>query len=222
MIKVPATSAGIDALEPLAAAGVTINVTLIFTERQYQFARDAIWRGARRRNTDLYFFKSAYSIFVSRVDVYTQKHVSNLGSATQGMVGIVNAKRVWRQNQEFWQDKGLRLQQEIVFASTGVKNPSDPPDKYVKAFAGGDILTNPPATNEAVWKSPKVYTRRIDQMPSPSIISEIDEKVDMVRLERVLMQEGIQKFAEPQMALISLVAQKRATPGRLLSVTKGV
>jgi transaldolase len=59
-------------------------------------------------------------------------------------------------------------------------------------------------------------------MPPPSIISEIDKKVDMVRLERVLMQEGIQKFAEPQMALISLVAQKRATPGRLRPVTKGL
>jgi transaldolase len=209
MIKVPATSAGIDALEPLAAAGVTINVTLIFTERQYQFARDAIWRGARRRNTDLYFFKSAYSIFVSRVDVYTQKHVSNLGSATQGMVGIVNAKRVWRQNQEFWQDKGLRLQQEIVFASTGVKNPSDPPDKYVKAFAGGDILTNPSATNEFVYASPKVYNRRIDDMPAPTIVNEIDRKVDMAQLEQRLMDEGIKKFAEPQVALLRFIAQKR-------------
>jgi transaldolase len=138
------------------------------------------------------------------------------------MVGIVNAKRIWRENQEYWRDKGLRLHQDIVFASTGVKKPGDAPDKYVETFAGGDILTNPPATNEAVWKSPKVYTRRIDQMPPPSIISEIDEKVDMLRLERVLMQEGIQKFAEPQMALISLVAQKRATPGRLRPVTKGL
>ena len=47
MIKVPATAAGLDALEALAAAGVTINVTLMFTERQYQLARDAIWRGAQ-------------------------------------------------------------------------------------------------------------------------------------------------------------------------------
>jgi transaldolase len=46
MIKVPASAAGLDALETLAAAGVTINVTLMFTERQYLVARDAIWRGA--------------------------------------------------------------------------------------------------------------------------------------------------------------------------------
>jgi len=126
----------------------------------------------------------------------------------------VNAKRIWRENQEFWSDKGLRLQQEIVFASTGVKKSGDPPDKYVEAFAGGDIQTNPPATNEAVEMSPKTYTRHIDQMPSPSIVSEIDRKVDMVALERGLMEEGIKKFAEPQHALLRLIAQKRASASR--------
>src|SRR5689334_19567960 len=49
MIKVPATEAGIDALEELAAHGITLNVTLCFSERQYKLSRDAIWRGAQRR-----------------------------------------------------------------------------------------------------------------------------------------------------------------------------
>src|SRR5438105_1391281 len=102
MIKVPASAAGLDALEALAAAGVTINVTLMFTERQYQLARDAIWRGAGRREDGLHDFKSVYSIFVSRVDVYTEEYVSDLSPAAQGMVGIVNARRIWRENQEFW------------------------------------------------------------------------------------------------------------------------
>jgi transaldolase len=125
------------------------------------------------------------------------------------MVGIVNAKRIWRENQEFWRAKELRLEQEIVFASTGVKKPGDAPDKYVEAFAGGDIQTNPPGTNEAVEKAPKIYTRCIDRMPSPSIVREIDKKVDMLALERVLMEEAIMKFAEPQKALLRLIAQKR-------------
>ena len=168
-------------------------------------------RGGRRED-GLHDFKSVYSIFVSRVDVYTEEHVPDLSPAAQGMVGIVNAKRIWRENQEFWKDKGLRLQQEIVFASTGVKKPGDPPDKYVEAFAGGDIQTNPPATNEAVEKSPKTYIRHIDQMPAPSIVSEIDRKVDMANLERVLMAEGIKKFVDPQKALLELIAKKRASP----------
>jgi transaldolase len=127
------------------------------------------------------------------------------------MVGIVNAKRIWRENQEFWKGKGLRLRQEIVFASTGVKKPGEPPDKYVEAFAGGDIQANPAATNEAVERSPKAYTRHIDQMPVPSIVVEIDRKVDMVTLERVLMAEGIRKFVEPQKSLLELIAKKRSS-----------
>lgn len=211
MIKVPATPAGIDALEPLAAAEVTLNVTLMFTQRQYQLARDAIWRGAMRRDTDLHYFKSVYSIFVSRVDVYTEQHNSDLSAAARGMVGIVNAKRIWRENQEFWRDKGLRLKQEIVFASTGVKKPGDPPDKYVEAFAGGDILTNPPATNDYVESASKSYVRRIDQLPSASILKEIDSKVDMERLERGLLREGIKKFVDPQLSLLKLIATKRSS-----------
>jgi len=103
-----------------------------------------------------------------------------------------------------------------------VKKQGDAPDKYVETFAGGDIHTNPPATNESVQKSPKFFTRKIDWMPAPSIVSEIDSKVDMLKLERVLIEEGIQKFAEPQMALIKLIAQKSAVADRLLPVTKGV
>ena len=51
MIKVPATAAGLDALEELAAAGITLNVTLIFSERQYKIARDNVWRGASAART---------------------------------------------------------------------------------------------------------------------------------------------------------------------------
>ena len=51
MIKVPATPAGLDALEELCAAGITLNVTLIFSERQYKIARDAVWREPSARET---------------------------------------------------------------------------------------------------------------------------------------------------------------------------
>jgi transaldolase len=209
MIKVPATPAGLDALEDLAAAGLTLNVTLIFTPRQYRAARDAVWRGAQRRG-DLTRFKSVYSIFVSRVDVYTQQHVPSLSPAAQGLVGIVNAKRIWAENRAWWADKKLPLAQEIVFASTGTKNPQDPPWKYVEAFAGSDIQTNPPATNEAVERSGRTFTRQVDQLPPADVLAEIDAKVDLARMEEVLMDEGIRKFADPQKALLKLIAQKRA------------
>lgn len=208
MIKVPATPAGLDALEALAAAGVTLNVTLIFSMRQYKAARDAIWRGAQKR-TDLSKFKSVYSIFISRVDVYTEKHVPELSPAAQGQVGIVNAKEIWRENKQFWADKNLPLQQEMIFASTGTKKPEDAPWKYVEAFAGSDIQTNPPATNEAVAKSGRTFTRQVDVLPPQAVLDEIHQKVDIEKMEATLMEEGIKKFADPQKLLLKTIANKR-------------
>jgi transaldolase len=209
MIKVPATPAGIEALEPLAAAGVTLNVTLIFTMRQYEQARDAIWRGAQTLASREQF-KSVYSIFVSRVDVYTEQHVPQLSSAAQGQVGIVGAKRIWQENQTFWADKGLRLQQEMIFASTGTKKPSDPAWKYVEALAGSDIQTNPPKTNAAVQESGLTFTRQVDRMPGEDVLADIDAYVSQDHLEQTLMSEGIKKFAEPFKTLLKLVAEKRS------------
>jgi transaldolase len=212
MIKVPATPAGLDALEELVASGVTVNVTLIFTARQHRAARDAIWRGAQRRG-QLDDFKSVYSIFVSRLDVYTEKAVPELSRSAQGMVGILNAKRIWAENREFWAtcrvSRPVPLDQEIVFASTGTKRPDDPPWKYVEAFAGSDIQTNPPATNDAVARSGRAFSRQVDKLPPDEVAEEIDRLVDMQRLEATLMSEGIEKFAQPQKALLALVAQRR-------------
>jgi len=208
MIKVPATPGGLAALEELSAAGVTINVTLIFSARQYHAAREAIWRGAQRRK-DPSTLKSVYSIFVSRIDVYTAKHVPDLSQDAQGEVGILNVKRLWRENEEFWKDKKLPLKQEIIFASTGTKMPDDPKDKYVAALAGSDIQTNPPETNDAVEQLGHSYTRQVDQLLPESVMAEIDQKVDFQKMEEVLMQEGLEKFAKPQKALLDLIAKKR-------------
>jgi transaldolase len=213
MIKVPATPGGLGAIEELCAAGVTLNVTLIFSDRQYKIARDSMWRGAQRR-ANLNNFKSVYSIFVSRLDVYTEHDIPSLSPEAQGMVGIVNAKRIWKLNQQFWADKKLPIKQEMIFASTGVKHkeygPQDPPTKYVAAFAGSDIETNPPATNDAVQASGMTFTRQVDQLPPKAVLDEIDAKVDMKKLEEVLMHQGLAKFAEPHKVLLKLIASKRA------------
>src|SRR5437762_1349283 len=208
MIKVPATPAGLDALESLAAAGITLNVTLVFSPRQYHAAREAIWRGAQKRG-DLSRFKSVYSIFVSRVDIYTEKHVPELSPAAQGMVGIVNAKLIWADNQKWWAAKKLPLAQEMIFASTGTKKPEDPPWKYVDAFAGSDIETNPPTTNEAVAKSGRTFTRQVEKLPPKAVLDEIATKIDMAKMEAVLMDEGVKKFADPQKVLLKTIADKR-------------
>ena len=122
----------------------------------------------------------------------------------------MGAKQIWADNQEFWRDKKLPLDQEIVFASTGTKKPEDPPWKYAAAFAGSDIETNPPATNEAIENSGLTFQRDVDKMPPAEIVAEIDRVVNVEHLESTLMSEGVKKFSEPQKALLAQVARKRA------------
>ena len=209
MIKVPATPGGLGALEELTAAGITLNVTLIFSQRQYHLAREAVWRGAQRRKS-LDSFKSVYSIFVSRIDVYTKQKVAQLSPAAQGQVGLLNVQRIWQDNEHWWSEKRLPLKQEIIFASTGTKDPAESPDKYVAALAGSDIQTNPPATNAAVQAmTGKVFSRRVDQFRPADVIAEIDRLVDFAKLEETLMSEGLQKFADPHKSLLKLIGEKR-------------
>ena len=209
MIKVPATPGGLGALEELCAAGITLNVTLIFSHRQYLLAREAVWRGAQRRKS-LDQFKSVFSIFVSRIDVYTKQKVSQLSAAAQGQVGILNVKRIWQDNETWWAEKKLPLKQELIFASTGTKDPKESPDRYVAALAGSDIQTNPPGTNAAVQNlTGATYSRTIDKFPPADVVAEIDREVDFAKLEETLMFEGLAKFADPHKALIKLISDKR-------------
>ncbi len=209
MIKVPATPAGIEAVETLAADGVTLNVTLIFSDRQYVEARNRVWAGAGKRKS-LDRFKSVYSIFVSRIDQFTAQHFPNLSSNAQGLYGIVNAKRIWQANQQYWLQHPTALSQEIIFASTGTKSANDLPWKYVASLAGSDIQTNPPDTNKVVAASSEQFTRQVDQLPSKEILDELDAVVNVEQLERGLMEEGLAKFATPQKQLLAAITSKRA------------
>ena len=208
MIKVPATAAGITALEPLAAAGVPLNVTLLFTHAQVEQARDAIWRGASRLPS-LGSFKSVYSVFVSRVDVWAAKQAPDLSAAARGQMAIVNAKRIWNANRLFWQRHPTPLAQSIVFASTGVKEAGVDPCLYVAALAGADIQTNPPATNRAADESGREFTRQVDRLPPAEVLAELDARIDSARMGTELLAEGIAKFVAPQHDLLALVRAKR-------------
>jgi transaldolase len=124
-------------------------------------------------------------------------------------VGIVNAKRIWAENRAFWSSNPTPLQQEMVFASTGVKKQGEPAWKYVAAFAGSDIQTNPPQTNAAVADSGRQFPSQIAELPPQPVLDEIDRLVDFQHLESFLMEEGVRKFAEPHRALLQVIAEKR-------------
>ena len=212
MIKVPATEAGLDALEELAAAGITLNVTLIFSERQYLAARDAVWAG-RKRHGSMGRFKSVYSIFISRVDVYTKEHCPDLSEAAQGKVGLVNAKQIGMKNAAFWKDKELQLEQEMIWASTGKKLDWQDEDYYVGSLVGADIQTNPPETFDALESLGKSYSANATELPAQEVVDEINQKVDMKKLEETLMEEGTKKFADPHKKLLASIQEKRAALG---------
>src|SRR4051812_38807850 len=101
----------------------------------------------------------------------------------------------------------------MIFASTGAKktkmNPNPDPCKYVEAFAGSDIETNPPATNKAVQESGRTIAAGLTQLPPAEVLAEIDAKVDIQKLEETLMNEGLKKFADPFKDLLKLIASKR-------------
>ena len=207
MIKVPATPAGIGSLEEIVALGIPVNVTLIFSKRQYEAARDAVWKGIEKKGLQA-TSKSVFSIFVSRVDIAAEVIFPSSTVAISGELGIFNARFIWGLNQDFWKDKGCALSQEIVFASTGTKKPTDKPWKYVEALSGSDIQTNPPATNDAVASSQVLFKKGVFTSLSQSMIDDVEKNIRWNALEDQLMREGLEKFCKPQSELIQLVTSR--------------
>ena len=95
MIKVPATPNGLAALEDLCAAGVTLNITLVFSDDQYRATRDAMWRGAQKRPS-LENFKSVYTASSSAGSMSTRRKCRRLWRR-EDMISVVNAKHIWRE-----------------------------------------------------------------------------------------------------------------------------
>jgi len=141
--------------------------------------------------------------------MYTGEHVTDLSDAAQGRVGVVNAKQIGIANAAFWADKGLKLKQEMIFASTGKKLDWQDEDYYIAEMAGSDIQTNPPKTNAALQDMAKSYEASSRDIKDPAVAAEIADKVDMAALESTLMAEGTAKFADPHKALIQTIAGKR-------------
>src|SRR5262249_23354055 len=106
-------------------------------------------------------------------------------------------------------DHHLHLKQEMIFASTGTKKPSDPPWKYVEAFAGSDIETNPPATNKAVQESGRFIRSHVEEMPPTEVLADIGMVGDGEKMEQGLREEGTKKPAAPKKPRRAQTADKR-------------
>jgi len=155
-IKVPGTPEGLAAIEALTAEGIPVNVTLLFSREQYLAAADAYLKGLERRLEQGLDLKvtSVASLFISRWDKATE---ATLTGDLRNQLGIAIGQRCYAAYRELLaSDRFARLKaagarpQRLLFASTGVKDPSLPGAYYVTALAAaGTVNTMPEETLHA-------------------------------------------------------------------------
>lgn len=166
LIKIPATIAGLEAITETIAAGISVNVTLIFSLDRYRAVIDAYLAGlekAKAAGLDLSELHSVASFFVSRVDTEIDKRLNAIGTdeakALKGKAGVANARLAYQIfEQQFASERAAGLlaaganRQRPLWASTGVKDPAVPDTTYVVALVAPDVVnTMPENTLEATF-----------------------------------------------------------------------
>jgi transaldolase/glucose-6-phosphate isomerase len=159
MIKVPGTAEGVPVVEELTAAGVNVNITLLFDTGMYQQVARAYLAGLERRlaaGQPVDRVASVASFFVSRIDTVVDARLPD-GSPQRGRVAIANAKAAYRHFQRLFSGDrwgrlagaGARVQRPL-WASTGTKNPAYSDVVYLEELVGRDTVTTvPEATLDA-------------------------------------------------------------------------
>src|SRR5581483_7231092 len=226
-VKIPATMAGLPAIEDCIARGRPINVTLIFGLDRYRAVVEAYLRGLERlvaSGKDPSQVASVASFFVSRVDTEADKRLEALGNTRlQGKLAIANAKLAYEHFLEafsgprwdFLAGKGAS-KQWCLWASTSTKNPSYRDTIYVEELIAPDTVnTMPLETIEAFQDHGEVRgdtaLEGLDE--AHALLDELgDAGVDYDDVVETLEAEGVQKFAD---SFADLTAGIRAKQGAL-------
>jgi transaldolase len=222
LIKVPATEAGVSAVEELTVRGVSVNVTLLFSVRRYEQIIEAYLRGLERRarhNEELGGLTSVASFFVSRVDTQADAALSPT-SPLRGRIAIANAKRTYgRYLQRFTGARWERLEalgaraQRPLWASTGTKNPDYSDVLYVEQLiAPGVINTMPDATLRAFRDHGKVEpTLDADASEVAHVLAAAaEEGLDLDVITTELEREGVESFCRSYDKLLRCIETKLA------------
>ncbi len=224
LVKIPATLEGLPAISATLAAGISVNVTLIFSLERYRAVMNAFLDGlekAHASGADLRTIHSVASFFVSRMDTEVDKRLDALGTpeaaALRGKAAIANARLAYRAYEEVfstprWRslaDEGARPQRPL-WASTGVKDPAYPDTRYVtELVAPGCVNTMPEATLEAVADhgviEPDTVTGRYEE--ARQTLDDLDALgISYADVVAVLEREGVAKFISAWEALLEDVA----------------
>ena len=223
MIKIPATEAGIPAIEQALSEGIHVNVTLMFSMADYEAVAGAYLRGVARA-AEPARAASVASFFVSRVDSKVDKQLEEIGTeearSLKGTIAIANSMLAYRRFRELFhgeafaalRERGARPQR-VLWASTSTKNPAYRDVLYAEELIGAETVnTLPPATLEAFRDHGRVR-RSLEEG-----LAEADEPlrrladlgIDLDAVTTELQSEGVQKFAEPFDRLLASLEEKRA------------
>jgi len=225
LIKIPATEAGLDAITKTIAAGISVNVTLIFALERYEGVMDAYVTGleqAQANGHDLSEIHSVASFFVSRVDTEVDKRLEAIGNAEakalMGQAAIANAQLAYEAYEAFFgtdrfaalRAGGARAQRPL-WASTGVKNPAYDDTMYVtQLVAPNTVNTMPEATLDAVADHAEISGDTVTgrYAEARSVLAALaDLGIDYDDVVATLEREGVDKFVKSWDELVATVTE---------------
>lgn len=222
MIKVPATPAGLPAVTALLAAGINVNITLMFSLAHYEFVARAYLDGLAEA-TAPERLASVASFFVSRVDSMVDRLLASssdpAAASLAGRTAIANSKLAYARFQQIFggaefdrfRERGCRPQR-VLWASTSTKNPAYRDVLYVEELIGPETVnTMPPATLEAFRDHGEVRPSLTEGMAQArqDLKSLAEVGVDLGEVTETLQREGVEKFVRPYDALLEALEAKR-------------
>jgi transaldolase len=220
MIKVPATDAGIPAIEELTARGVNVNITLLFSLARYEQVIDAYITGLERRvsaGQRVDGIASVASFFVSRVDGKADALLPSR-SKLRGRVAIANARWAYaRYRARFAEPRWSMLRdaganrQRPLWASTGTKDPSYSDVLYVEELIAPDVVNTMPAATLEAFADHGDAARDFGESASAAAETLLEAErlgVDLIALTSELEREGVRAFCDSYHDLLECIETK--------------
>ena len=232
MVKVPATPEGLPAIQHLIGEGISINITLLFSQKVYVQVAQAYLAGLEKyvaKGGDPSHVASVASFFVSRIDTLIDgkideklKTTSDAGQkalleSLRGKVAIANAKLTYKKYQELfggprWKAlaaKGAQTQR-LLWASTSTKNPKYRDVMYVEELIGADTVdTIPPATIDAFREHGKLRPSLTENVEgaAKTMADLAKAGISMKEVTDKLMVDGVKLFADAFRTLLDAVSK---------------
>jgi len=234
MVKIPATKAGIPAIRASIAAGINVNVTLIFSLPRYAEVMDAYLAGLEDRtakNLPIQHIASVASFFVSRVDTKIDPQLQE-NSPLRGKAAVDNAKLAYEQFESMFTSQrfatlkarfSARVQRPL-WASTGTKNPAYPHTLYVDELIGPDTVnTVPPATLDAFRDHGKASLTVTRDLPAAQqTFADLKAVgISMTTVTEELEEEGVKAFADAFKVLLDSIEERRKSAVASISPLAG-